>query len=201
MPWTEVPDRAAGYAPVVSDWDTYIRDNFNAGTWQAIEVDERTSTAGNLAFGTPTPIRQIFTHLMIVGSVRSASAGFSDGIYMRFNGAITNYDQQNVNVNAGSVTGTQAFAGSSLQIGECAAASAAAGYFSSFVVIIPRYASGSYQKNSISRCVSYLGTTTTFIRVMHAAGFWRSTSNITQIDIGIGAANFAVGSRATLYGM
>lgn len=148
-------------------------------------------------------IPQGYTHLVLVASLRSLTAG-PDNISLKFNGdAGANYDQE-IDRQAGNAN-TAPFeflaAGSILFINAVSNANSPAGEFGAAVGWIPFYTDTTRTKHITIQAGCSVAYTTGNIFVMNMHGGWRSTAAITSIVIQSGQPNLAAGSVVSLYGV
>lgn len=156
------------------------------------------SSTGRVTFNPPST----FSHLMIIGSGRSSTAGTgADAVGMTFNNDTgSNYDYQRFwGTNAGT-NAQQQIGVSSIYCGDFPQASGAANYESDFHIIIPNYlGTGGYKKSKLHAGVINGAAISGNYTDMHASGTWRNTGAITRIDFVI-AGNY-VNTLITLYGL
>ena len=191
----------------VRDGTKYLRDDATwqplaGGEWQSIQ-DLIVNPAGpSISFSS---IPQTFRTLQLVCQFRTAQAAVNDGVWFRINGdSGSNYDSYNFRT-AGTtptLTGVEDLATSYCKMSLVAAgASAPANVFGIVILTIPFYANTTGNKQIEGLCVNKWGTATGNLQVSHFNGNWRSNSAINSLVFtAAAAANFAVGSRITLYG-
>lgn len=198
MTYTVVPDKAAGDPFTEAMWDTYIRDNLNAGVVRPVGDTEVTVAAASIAF---TSIAADWRHLLLVVYARGDTAAITTQLQARLNAdSAANYDHQAGNFGAAAATAAETFAATSMQFGTMPAGTAGADLFSGHVVVLPHYASAR-NKMAVGFAGRKSGTATGNMSWHAYAGFWRSNAAITQVTLLPGAGNFDVGTVATLYGM
>lgn len=133
---------------------------------------------------------------------RGDAAAGVENVVVQFNGdAAANYDTQDLRGNAAATSASEAFAGSSIIVGLCPAATAGANLFSTIEAFIPNYAGSTNNKQVVSISASKSGTTTGNLFVDIFGGSWRSNAAINRITILPASGNFVAGSRVTLYAM
>lgn len=196
MPFTAVPDRSAGYAVQLADWN-YLKDNFNSGVWTKY-ASSLVSSPTTITFSS---IPSTHSHLMIVAYVRGDTAATNTEFVLRYNGDTgSNYDSDRVYSNGGTRTHSMFLALSSQGVGIMPAGTATAGLFATIAVILPNYASTTAQKTMVHRFASKINTSANGMWVGVGGGGWRSTAAINQIEMrGNVGPNLAVGSHLSLY--
>ena len=149
--------------------------------------------AANIEF---TSIPQTYTDLRMVFSIRSNRAADIDIVYMRFNGATTNYTNREL---YGSGSGAGSGTDTNMGISYCPGATATANVFGNGAVYIPNYTSAN-NKSSSAEVVSENNATQAFQALQ--ANLWSNTAAITTITI-IPAIGTLLNqySTATLYGI
>ena len=195
MPWTSVPDRAIGYAPVEADWDTMIRDNLNTGAWVTLGSTLLTAAAASFDF---TGIPATFAHLMVIGYLRGANAAGLITILQRFNNdSAANYDWQNLGGSGAAASGFESFATTG-GFDTAPAATAPANLFATVRLVIPHYANTANNKAIVRSREAKTGTSSLSLAAGPSAGFWRSNAAINRVTILPAAGNWAAGSAATI---
>jgi hypothetical protein len=157
--------------------------------------------SGGVSSVTFSAIPQVYTDLVIKGSVRDTDSGSTaDNIYLRFNGSSSGYSEK-------TLTGTGAAANSYSQssIGQIDyfasnSGGTTANTFNNFEIYIPNY-SGSNNKSVSLDSVNETNATNAYSYL--TAGLWSNTAAITSITISIGTGtyNLAQYSTLTLYGV
>jgi hypothetical protein len=147
-------------------------------------------------------IPQTYKHLQLRMTVRNTSASTTGTVYMNPNNiANTLVSYHYMYGNGSSVSSSYIGSGNvySYSISDWTPpANAPAGEFEALIVDLLDYTSTS--KNKVSRTMAGYVDTTTKIVVMNSQ-LARTTSAITSLVISEGVANFAVGSRFSLYGV
>lgn len=149
-----------------------------------------------------TSIPQGFSHLLVVGHIRDTGAVTATNPLYRFNADTgSNYDYLNMGASGSTVSCGETFAQTRGLLGSYPGASAPAGVFGALDIFIPYYANSSY--NKALRAITTLkgGTTGGSLGLNATSNFWRSNVAINEFTLIAGNTNFAVGSRATLYGL
>lgn len=151
------------------------------------------SVAGTITFSS---IPGTYLALKIIATVRSAGAVVNDNAEMFFNGdtVTTNYAGQYLQVNNGGVTAGNL---ANPLIGALILSTDGANIASQIEITIHNYADANWHKLYSAR-----GGNTAATRVLYPDGRWANTAAITSILLqGVGTANFAANSTATLWGM
>lgn len=199
MTFVSVPDKAAGDVFTEAMWDTYVRDNLNAGVHRPLFDSTLGGTAGNIDI---TSIPQTFAHLAIVIYARSDAAANAAAMWLRFNNdTAANYDYETGTTVATTVTAAESFAQTVSRIGRCPAATGTANRFSTTEVLIGHYTGGTNHKTYDARSASMEGTTTGTLQRETNAGGWRVATAISRVTLGLFSGSFVAGTRATLYGL
>ena len=142
-----------------------------------------------------------YTNLKVVITARATVAAASDDIILRFNSdSGSNYDFQRLNNNGVTVNANENFGVSFLFPGTFAAASASAGLAGTAIVEIPDYGNTTYNKNTLSRNGTKIGTSTTNQLTKYNYGAWRNTAAITSLTFSFLGGNIGIGSIFTVYG-
>lgn len=144
-----------------------------------------------------------YTHLLIVGSIRSARAAVADTLMLRFNGDTTaaNYVYETLlAAGSGTPTAAEGLAAGFIQVGHVPAASGLADHFGALAVTIPDYLAVK-RKTVVSEILDAYNTTTGTINAGTMGGAWISNAAPTSIALlsGTGATNLTALSRASLY--
>jgi hypothetical protein len=143
-----------------------------------------------------------YSSLMLVCYLRGSTAATSVQTILRFNGdGGANYDTQYLLGLAAAASAGEAFAAGFAQVGNMPGSSAGANLFSTLTVVVPHYANAANNKACQSQWAMKFGTTTADIESGRFAGFWRSSTAITQVQIAPNTGNIVSGSRVTLYGL
>lgn len=181
-----------------------IRD---ASAWRPqgmAKIDERIlgSAAPDFTFSS---IPANYRHLQLWIQCRGDTAATFVGLGLQFNSDTgTTYDTEQLAGLATTVAATEGHSGTSVGIGEAAAASALAGGAGSFVVHIHNYTGTAFWKlltinHNLSHPTS-VGQSAS-IQSKQWTGRWRNTNAITSIKVFPTAGNLVTGSTATLYGL
>lgn len=162
---------------------------------------ELTASGGSQASLDFTSIPGTGRHLIVEAMVRGDKAAAFDDFHIRVNGDTgNNYDIQRQSAFQATNAASEALAQSSwLALGQPAAASATAGLFSYYRLLIPYYADTNYRKLAYLQSSEITANSSGSILVRHEALFWRSTSAITQVTLYFAGGNVEDNSRASLY--
>lgn len=197
MAYVEVPDRAAGYAPQESDWDL-LKDNMNAATWVKLGNTTLTGSAAEIEFAS---LDLTFSHLVVVAYLASTTGAGAQTLLRINSDSGSNYDFQELYAAGGSVnTPAEGFGQTSIRAGYMSG-STHTNIFSPHRIIIPAYAQTSGHKAALCRSGLKTGTSTTNLRSSRHAGFWRSTTVVSNVKLIPSSGSLAAGSRATLYAL
>lgn len=195
-------DAAAGkFLNAGGAWST---PSASAGGALSVIADHVTGAGGEASY-TFSSIPGTFTHLLLLGMVRSDAAGVNQtDIWLRFNGDTAgNYSSVEVGANnVAQVGGSYVATGATkMQMGLMTAATAPAGSFAPLRLEAPNYASTTPQKAFLGMSGFRRSTTTGDEFVFQGAGFWLNTAAITSITVLPASGNLVQNSRLTLYGL
>ena len=144
-----------------------------------------------------------YKQLQLIYEARSANAG-NDNLYMQANAdTSTNYLTSILyNLNA-TVTGqSSSSASANPPLANIANANVSTNVASSGQILIPNYSSTTFYKSATASGALINGGFSTNSGALLSNWLWVSTSAITQILLGLtSGANFATGSRFSLYGL
>ena len=156
------------------------------------------SADGAISF---TSIPSDHRHLKIIASLRSDNAG-ADTADITFNSdSANNYDDQLLRGDAATASASDNFGTDGIPIG-LSGNSVAAGLFDGIEIHVFDYKHANKNKAVLMYSALKGGVTTGLLDVRVTAGFWRSNSAITQIDLTPQAGtNFKQYSQAQLYGL
>jgi len=143
-------------------------------------------------------IPQIYTDLIVKGSLRATGAGAGNAysVYLQLNGVTTNRTYRRLygfGTTAGSDNGTQAV------IGTAGGTGGTVSTFDNLEIYIPNYTSSnnkSFSVDSVAEDNSSAGNELDLV-----AGLWSNTSAITSVGLTINGQTLAQYSSATLYGI
>lgn len=167
-----------------------------------VQVKIQQITLATNAVITFSSIPQTFTHLRVVGHLRTLVAAATDASGLRLNGdASSVYDYAHIDYNDASTPG---FAGvgsggaataNSIVHATVSGSTATAGYFTQVTIDIPDYTSTAFNKTA----------TGTYSLLNHPLGVfggsWASTSAISSLAFAASGATYAAGSTLSLYGI
>lgn len=158
-------------------------------------ISEQTPTGTTATFSS---IPSTYTHLRIEYIARGDTAATNTGMLMYFNNDTTagNYYSE---IASATDTGITVGEADSAQIGNCAAASAAANDPGYGAIDVLYYKATTFNKSaqatsSSRRAAAQQNITTSTV-------YWENTAAITRIDIILAAGNFIAGSTLRLYGV
>jgi hypothetical protein len=171
----------------------------SGGSGDVARLSDSTLGADTASFDI-TGISAAYKHLLIIAQLRGTHADIQTELRLRFNNdSGSNYDGHYHFTTSGAATGvTNNPATTSAQLGLITADTATADRAGSAHILIPNYASATFQKNiefhtAYARSGDYATT--------DGSGAWRNTAAVDRITILPGTANWKAGSRLTLYGM
>jgi hypothetical protein len=143
-------------------------------------------------------LTNIYKHLQLVMVVRDRNANSSARTELEFNGSATGYASHELRGN-GSLVAVESFTnGSFARPGRIIGGSSTASSFSALIVdILDPF---SPNKNTT---IKVLGGSTGYNYVYLTSSFWNNTSTVTSLKLQpeAGAAEWAQGSRISLYGV
>lgn len=200
MAYTTVPTKNPGDVfSATPMWQTYLRDNLNKGVVRPIAETTLSVAAASIDFSS---IAADWSHLMIDFYGRGDAAVTATSCLLRFNADTgANYDYERVYGEGAAVAAAEALAATSLLVvGRLPGASAPANVFGAGAITVPYYASAN-QKTMHAAGMGKRGVAAGDLGVEAISGFWRNVAAITQITLLPASGNFAIGTRATLYGM
>ena len=156
-------------------------------------------TAASVTFSSiPGTYRSLLLHVVARGD--NATTFISNRL--RFNSDSTAiYDSQQVLGNGATPLAGETINGTSIEIGEIAAASATAGACGISMVSIPFYTGTTFWKTLVSNHGLSTGTGTGTLHTKQWSGRWRNTAAISSITLLPSAGNFIAGSSFALYGL
>lgn len=162
----------------------------------------QTVTGSSTALVQFNNIPQYFTDLYLVSSLRSSSAGGTDGCAIVLNGDFgTNYSMTVVRNNTGSANSYRFSNSGPMYYNQVPAAGLTTGAFSNDEVWIPNY-TGSNFKQLISSWVSENNSTSWDSVMGQHAILWRSTAAITTLRVSTTSGSpMVANSTVSLYGI
>jgi len=161
-------------------------------------ISETTPTTGStVSF---TSIAATYRDLLVVIRGRSDSAAGVVGVFLQFNGDTgANYFAQRITANNATVSAGASAAGTSMQCGALAAATATAGRPGSTSCRIYDYRGTTFHKQFTSLDAYSTGTSAATQDEDFWSGVWANTAAINRVDVII-TGNFVSGSVVSLYG-
>jgi hypothetical protein len=199
MTYVPVIDKAAGDPFVESMWDDYIMDNLNSGVMRPIADAVPLGPTGSIDFQS---IPNTFAHLMFIAQCRADNVLAVPEIAIRINNITTNtYVFEYIRaVDSTVLTAPNSGANSIFEIYGCAGSGAPADAFGISVGFLSNYISGTSHR--VMLAVSGVRpATSSGYRTAMTFGLSPQTTAINRLTFFIGASNFVVGTRITLYGM
>jgi hypothetical protein len=146
-------------------------------------------------------IPAIYKSLVIVAQLRSVIASTTDRIRLRFNAdASAIYDEQGHRFSNNFSTDDKGAAQTGFIQMFAAGATAPAGSATPLRIEIPNYANAVLRKQMIAEYGYSTADAANSQFIAKVFGQWRNTAAITRLQLDGNTANFATGSRFTLYG-
>ena len=149
--------------------------------------------AANIDF---TSIPATYTDLLVKVSARSTDGDWQ-GMYMRLNGATTNYTSRYLD-GTGSSAGSGVITTTGLYVSTIGGTNTTSSTFTNTEIYIPNYTS-SNNKSSSSDGSAENNATAAYVNLI--ANLWSDTAAITSIRLYSAAGNLAQYSTAYLYGI
>jgi hypothetical protein len=162
-------------------------------SYTLIERKELSSPASTFEF---TSIPQIYSDLVILSSLRDATADRSAGVGMTFNSNSSNRSVRQLIGFGNNSTGS--FSGSFMLGARTNGANATANTFANSTLYIPNYTSANNKSSSLDAVAETNGTDS--IQEL-AANVWASADAINSIQLFANSGNFVAGSSISLYGI
>ena len=150
-------------------------------------------------------IPQTYKHLKLIGSVRTDLAATLDSLLMRINNNSTadDYAFQNMSAVAATIGAAEYVTDeTSAVVALTTGASASAGYFGTFDVILSDYANANKSPTFISSCFAMTGVATGNLYFRHYAGLLDVSGAVTRLTFfPDGGTNLVEHSIISLYGI
>jgi hypothetical protein len=206
---------AAGTVILTANIDTTVRERAtigagrlpSTGVSRGLELVEDVTLGGSDTFDISS-IPSTFHSLLIVASLRGATAATEDQVTIRFNAdagaAPSKYGWAIVAASGTTVSSNADVADTNgAGLGAVPAASAAGDLFGALQIWMPNYASPVYYKSAVWNKMSKSGTSAGSFTVRMGTVSWSNVAPITRVQIGTGESfgNFVAGSRVTVYGL
>jgi len=193
--WNGVTDIAPSKNAVYDKIESVVA---GAGIWTEISRQVLGSDTATVTFSS---ISGSYKQLILVGTGRDTQSAVAVDIKMRFNNdSSAIYDGNQLVASNGVVFSAAYGAATSGNVGIFpGATSTRSGSRGQFEILIPDYATTTFEKSAVSTLGCIAGTTNQ-IYVGTLAVNWRSASAITRIDL-LASTNFKTGSIFTLYGI
>lgn len=157
------------------------------------------SAAASIDF---TSIPAHWSHLIIELYARGDTAATSTAILMRFNNDTgTNYNYQLFTASNTTLTGATGAGVGYVSPGSVPAATAPANVFGAASIKVTNYANSENFKTYLG--AGYLETADSGAgqTISQTGGIWESTAAINRVTLVLAAGSFAIGTRASVYGM
>lgn len=199
--FTAVPTKAIGDVFTADPmWNQYLRDNLNKGVTRPIAETTLAAPAASIDF---TSIAADWSHLVLELFLRDTGVTVGAAVNARLNNdSAANYSHEQLNVSGVAVTAVETLGGTSVRIGRAPGASAPANSFAAIEVLILNYASATYLKMLSCRTSSREGAGADSLHLeLHSGSWFAAAAAVNRVTILPGSSQFAIGSKATLYGM
>lgn len=202
MPYTAPPTKIAGDVLTSALWNTYVRDNFDAGVMRLL-ADSGTlaASAASIDF---TSIPQTFVNLMLVAKVRGDVAAAATALLMRLNNdSGANYNWEQLSAGGTVVSGTGSTSQTSARVGSVVGASGAANRFAVYRILIADYANATEHKPVEATGSSIPDDTTSNWGGVDLYGsVWKAApAALNRVTLLPGSGLFVAKSRVLLYGL
>jgi hypothetical protein len=161
-------------------------------------IQKTTVTSAGASSISFTNIPQNFTDLVVMCSLRNATASTAQSGWVKFNGSSTGYAHKYLGGDGASASSAGDAAATRIYIGQVDGATATANTFANVSIYIPNYTSANYKSVSIDG-VQETNATTAYATL--SAGLWSNTDAITSISLETTAGNYVQYSSASLYGV
>jgi hypothetical protein len=194
LPYVEPADSIIDY-PAVDQQRAEILD---VAGLVAIDQIELAAAAATLDFsGIPATFHSLLAEI----NGRGDAAGDEVGVHIRLNNdSGANYDHQYLLGSAAGAIAAEGFALTRAQIGNIPAGAAIANAFGSIETKIPHYRSAAH-KLTRSEWMHRKSNATGGLQVGMFLGNWRSVAVVNRITFVLTGGNFAIGTKAVLYGI
>jgi hypothetical protein len=164
-------------------------------TYTLIQKTTLNASAASITFSS---IPQTFTDLVVMCSLRNATASTAQSGWVKFNGSSTGYAHKYLGGDGASASSAGDAAATRIYIGQVDGATATANTFANVSIYIPNYTSANYKSVSIDG-VQETNATTAYATL--SAGLWSNTAAITSISLETTAGDYVQYSSASLYGV
>lgn len=203
MAFTTVPDKASGDPFTEAMWDTYVRENINAGGWTPVAETLLAGNATSITFSEIDNSAMLndadWKHLLIMLSARSNSPS---GVFLgiRFNGdAGSNYDVQYLQTQGTVISAGESFA-QTLPVVGTIAGTAAASSLTHARISIPSFRDGSIHVSAIvSGAYKQNTSADTDLQTWDTMVTWNVFDTVNSIDLIAVSGTLIAGTRAILY--
>ena len=164
-------------------------------TYTLIQKTTLNASAASITFSS---IPQTFTDLVVMCSLRNATAGTAQSGWVKFNGSSTGYAHRYLSGDGASASSANDAAATRIYIGQVDGATATASTFANISIYIPNYTSANFKSVSIDG-VQETNATTAYATL--SAGLWSNTAAITSISLETTAGDYVQYSSVSLYGV
>jgi hypothetical protein len=167
-----------------------------ANTYVAIQTV--TVTSGGSATIAFTSIPATYTDLVLLCSLRNATASTAQSGWVKFNSTSANNSHRYFGSDGTASGSANDPAATRIYIGQVNGANSTANVFANVSIYIPNYASANYKSVFIDG-VQETNATTAYATL--SAGLWSDTAAITSISLETTSGDYTQYSTATLYGI
>lgn len=169
----------------------------------AVTLLSTTTIAGTAAAFDVSSISGSYNDLVLVLVGRASFSAANDSVMLRFNGdTAANYATQQMNASGSTATGFEQNSDTKISPGTVPASSAAAGWFGVITVLLPGYASTTWNKLALVDAGYATALTAGNKQATKVTGVWASTAAITRVQFLINDSpnTFVIGSTLRIYG-
>jgi hypothetical protein len=170
------------------------------GAWALLST---TTITGSAAIFDVSSISGAHNDLLLVLIGRAAYSAVTDSVMLRFNNdSGSNYGTQQINAAGSPPSGFEQSSDNKISPGSVPASSAAAGWFGLIEMLIPGYASTTWNKTVTFNGSYAAGLASGYKQVTVGIGAWNNTAAITRVQLLINDSpnTFVVGSQLRIYG-
>ena len=200
MPWTKVPDKQNLDPFTEIMWDTYVRDNFNAGCVSLIAA----ATPASAATITFSSIPQTYEGLLLVYSLRNSNVSLSSSFSIIFNNDSTAIYYSNLQQNTGTTASASETLANATAVGAAVpAANATANERGFGIIFVDEYAKTDRLKHiELFYALKTAQAAATDMITAQEGGLWNSAAAINRVQFisqSIGATTLT--GNISLYGV
>lgn len=210
MAWTAPRTWTVGQILTAAQLNTDVRDNMlylagstGLGGVIGLHLLASGTVAGTVAANIDlTSISGSYRNLQLQLLGRGDRVATSDSVLLRLNNdSGSNYDRQRSDALNTTLAGAESIGGTSIYVGEIAAASAPAGGAGVLVIDLPGYAQTTFHKALVARSTAKLANSSSGVYLNMQGGHWRNTAAVSRITLLPSSGNFEIGTTYALYGL